>query len=144
MPGRIVPQFQDQSGRTGGTGLGGVGLGGVGLGGTGLLGRPGLPGIGGTGLPGIGGTGLSGIGGTGLSGRPGLSGSGATGLSGIGRLALPAWDWQPCPACQNHSPGLTSRFHLPEEEEWGWFPGSLATHRGCKAQNHIRNMQRLK
>nr|WP_289707572.1 hypothetical protein [Enterocloster clostridioformis] len=72
MPGRIVPQFQDQSGRTGGTGLGGVGLGGVGLGGTGLLGRPGL----------------SGIGGTGLSGRPGLSGSGATGLSGIGRLGI--------------------------------------------------------
>ncbi|XBX03326.1 hypothetical protein QMP26_22490 [Enterocloster clostridioformis] len=67
MPGRIVPQFQDQSGRTGGTGLGGVGLGG-----TGLLGRPGL----------------SGIGGTGLSGRPGLSGSGATGLSGIGRLGI--------------------------------------------------------
>ena len=80
MPGRIVPQFQDQSGRTGGTGLGGVGLGGTGLGGTGLLGRPGLPGIGGTGL--------SGIGGTGLSGRPGLSGSGATGLSGIGRLGI--------------------------------------------------------
>lgn len=51
MPGRIVPQFQDQSGRTGGTGLGGMGLGGVGLGGmgrggTGLLGHPGLSGMG--------------------------------------------------------------------------------------------------
>ena len=56
MPGRIVPQFQDQSGRTGGTGLGGMGLGGVGLGGMGL-------------------------GGTGLLGHPGLSGMGRPGLS---------------------------------------------------------------
>ena len=82
-PGRIVPQFQDQSG-LGGTGLGGIGLGGIGLGGMGL------GGLGGVGLGGIGpgGLGLGGIGpgGLGLGGiGPGGVGLGGTGLFGMGR-----------------------------------------------------------
>ncbi|MFQ9703736.1 MAG: hypothetical protein ACLR0U_19360 [Enterocloster clostridioformis] len=79
-----------------------------------------------------------------MSGRPGLSGSGATGLSGIGRLGIACMGLAAL-SCMSKSFSWSDQ-SLPSSGRgrMGWFPGSLATHRGCKAQNHIRNMQRLK